>query len=343
MHLPENKNISVSKLNSVFRYKVATYKFYWFWAILECIEEDQNKISKKEIFARMLTLSWYTVNYFHVSFGKQDLIQDAIYKIKGLENIKVDAHKSEIFEKIIKSNNVDVFNILRHFNHNVPHKFLSPWLASGSKNEVYTKSRNQEFNCPYALYDDYIIINENWKNYFIQNLGILKSFICWHLSLFLQARNSNVPSIPNKIIKPVERNGLNKHKTEYWNIILKELGGINCIYTGKKLYEGDYAVEHFIPYQYVVHDMMWNLIPADNSFNSKKSDKLPSFEQYFDSFYNLQKEGFEIIQSYNKKNKFLEDYLPIFPDLKMEKSKYAEYIKPILTVAHNNGFQYLES
>ncbi|GAA4292599.1 hypothetical protein [Aestuariibaculum suncheonense] len=87
---------------------------------------------------------------------------------------------------------------------------------------------------------------------------------------------------------------------------------------------------------------MWNLIPADSSFNSKKGDKLPNFETYFDSFYNLQTNGIDTIKSLTPNNKFLQDYLHIFPDLKVNKQKYKEVVKPLLTIAHNNGFQYLQ-
>lgn len=117
--------------------------------------------------------------------------------------------------------------------------------------------------------------------------------------------------------------------------------GVKCIYTGKILNTGEYAVEHFIPYQFVAHDLMWNLIPADSSFNSRKSDKLPKFDDYFDSFYEIQKVGFDIIKKSTPKNKFLEDYLPLFPNQKIEKGKFEDFIKPMLTIAHNNGFQYL--
>ena len=41
MNLPFDKNISVSKLVSIFRSTSATYKFYWFWAILEAIESGK--------------------------------------------------------------------------------------------------------------------------------------------------------------------------------------------------------------------------------------------------------------------------------------------------------------
>ncbi|WP_367268579.1 HNH endonuclease domain-containing protein [uncultured Pedobacter sp.] len=41
---------------------------------------------------------------------------------------------------------------------------------------------------------------------------------------------------------------------------------------------GSFAVEHFIPYAFVSHDLIWNLIPADPSFNSRKNNKLPGWK-----------------------------------------------------------------
>ena len=87
---------------------------------------------------------------------------------------------------------------------------------------------------------------------------------------------------------------------------------------------------------------MWNLIPAESSFNSKKSSKLPRIDDYFDDFYHLQKEGFDIIKKTSPKNKFLQDYLLIFPKLDFNKSKFQEHIEPMLTIAHNNGFEYMQ-
>lgn len=343
MQLPFSSDIPISKLASVFRNTSATYKFYWFWAILEAVEEGKSTINKKEIFARMLSLSWYTVNYFHISFGKQDLIQQAIFNVKNLENLSIDDKQSVILNRLIKSKNPETIKLLLHFDNNVPHKFLSPWLGSGTRAKVYEQSLDNIINAPYQLYKEHIVINYKWFNYFRNNLGILKSFCFWNLALFLQSRNPNVPDIPNKIHRPIIRGSLNKHKQKFWDIVIYELGYINCIYTNEKLVVGDYIIEHFLPHQFVAHDLMWNLIPADSQFNSKKSDKLPPFEKYFDDFYYLQKEGFEIIKKKSPKNKFLQDYLTIFPELSFDKSRFIEHIQPMLTIAHNNGFQYLKA
>jgi hypothetical protein len=38
----------------------------------------------------------------------------------------------------------------------------------------------------------------------------------------------------------------------------------------------DISLDHYVPWSFVVHDQLWNLIPTTKSVNSKKSDLLPS-------------------------------------------------------------------
>lgn len=341
MHLPRDEKVDVGRLNSVFRNTSATYKFYWFLAIIEAVEEGNSKIPKMELFARMIANAWYTVNYFRVSFGKQDKIQTAIDRIKTIEAIDVDTSKAKIVKRLISGNRGEIAKQLNHFNTNVPHKFLSPWLGTESKATMYELSQHGMNYPPYALYDDVILVQPDWMNYLSRNAGLLKDFCYWNLTLFLQSRNPNVPDIPNKLKRPEKRGSLSKHKKNFWDIVINELNGVECIYTGKKLYRGNYAVEHFIPFQFVAHDQMWNLIPADPSFNSSKGDKLPPFEKYFDSFYELQKEGIAIVKNNKPENRFLEDYLTVFKTLDISKDQFIDCIEPMITIASNNGFQFM--
>lgn len=320
MELPFDSRISIAKLTSVFRNTSATYKFYLFWAILECVEDGKIVIDKKEIFARMISLAWYTVNYFHISFGKQDMIQTAIKRLKEIEALNIDTDQRVIREVLLHSQNPETASILYHFDENVPHKFLTPWVgSSNSRVRPYELSLNEKYNTPYSFLGNTIVIRDRWFRYFLENCGILKTFCYWNLTLFVQRRNPNVPDIPNKIHRPIVRGSLNRHKRKFWDLVIEETGPIRCIYTDKLLEVGDYVIEHFIPYQFVAHDLMWNLVPADRTFNSMKSDKLPNFELFFNSFYELQKEGTDIIKANSPKNSFLQDYLPIFPDLEIEK------------------------
>lgn len=341
MDLPDHEQLPIHLLAACFNNTSATYKFYWFMALLSRVEQGETTIAKRDLFAEMISHAWYTVNYFKVSFGKQDKLQDAIHEIKGLENLTIDADQRLIFQQLSTTNNKTTLRELRYFNSEVPHRFLSPWIRAADAQIVYATSQQLENNCLYALYADHIQINPAWANYLQRHARILKNFCYWNLAVYLQAKNPNVPDIPNKLIKLPIRKALTEQR-KFWDIVLGELGSVDCIYTNKRLTIGDYAVEHFLPYAFVSHDLMWNLIPADRSFNSSKSDKLPPLETYFEPYFSLQRTALEVVQQVAPKHKFLEDYLTIVPDLNLfEHQRVLEQIQPLATIARNNGFETL--
>lgn len=342
--LPYSQNLPVNLLSAVFNNTTATYKFYWLLAIVELVEQEKTEILKREIFSKMISNSWYTINYFHLSFGKYDLLEDAVLKLIDIENLTIDEKQSIVQERLINSTDSETKKILQHFDKNVPHWFLSPWFQGETKTGIYKKSQSFENQSLYALFKDRIIMNTNWIEYLKQNSKLLKSFCYWNLTLFLQNRNPNVPDISNKLIKPAQRNSLQKQTNDYWKIVFDELGSIDCIFTGKRLVfnEKNFALDHFVPYAFVSHDLVWNLLPIDKSFNSSKSDRLPQFDKYFTQFKNLQKIAFNIHKEKHSSNKFLEEYLTIFPTITaFDDVLFENTIQPLLTIANNNGFLYL--
>jgi hypothetical protein len=351
MHLPNSNQIEVNKLASVFNSTSATYKYYWLLAIIDLLEEGYTKQDKRQLFARMISNSWYTVNYFHVSFGKQDNIQMAVEKILKIEQLTIDEKKQNINLRLERSENKQTILELLHFDKNVPHWFLTPWFPklpnetdANHKKRIYSDSQSFWNDSLYALHKHFIVINPKWEEYLKSNAKIIKDFCYWNLTLFLQTRNPNVPDIANKLIKPAIRGSLTIPTNKYWKNVFLKLGSIECVFTNQKLYfeEKNFALDHFIPHNFVSHDLIWNLLPIDKSFNSSKSDKLPIFNKHFDKFCELQKIAFEINKQLNAKSKFMEEYLSIFPSIEtFDKNKFAETIQPLLTIAHNNGFEYL--
>ncbi len=351
MNLPTSDNLPVNKLASVFGSTSATYKFYWLIALIELVEEGYTEIPKRKIFSRMISNSWYTINYFHISFGKQDNLQIAVERIIKEENLTIDEKKNKLDFCLEHSNNKETINQLLHFDKNVPHRFLSPWFPilknendTSFKNRIQSLSQNFEKDSLYALHKDFIQINPVWIPYLKSNAKVLKDYCYWNLALFLQTRNPNVPDIPNKLIKPATRNGLTNQTKNYWKIVFQELGSINCIFTDTKLYfdEKNYALDHFVPHAFVSHDLIWNLLPIEKKFNSSKSDKLPLFDKHFDKFYDLQKTAFEINKHHNSKSKYMDEFLTIFPTIdRFEKEKFSNTIQPLITIASNNGFLFM--
>lgn len=339
---PTYATLPVRCLAACFNNTSATYKFYWLLAVIECVEEGDEVVDKKKLFAKMITNAWYTVNYFQVSFGQQDLIQRSIRRIKEIENIPVDLDKKGIENRLLHSTNSETNKLLRHFNSNVPHWFLSPWYPGVKRADIYKLSQLDENMPLYQLYDEVIVISNTWHQYLEKHSRLIKDYIYWNLCLFLQSRNPNVPDIANKLLKPPVRNALTKQR-KFWDFVISENGPIQCIYTNCLLDIGDYHVEHFVPYSFVSHDLIWNLIPANKTFNIVKSNKLPSVEKYFASFYNLQKLALDTFTEHNPKERLLEDYLHIGADLTttLSKKKLYNTIHPLITIASNNGFEFL--
>ncbi|WP_238387703.1 HNH endonuclease domain-containing protein [Pararcticibacter amylolyticus] len=288
MELPYQERLPVPLLAACFNNTSASYKFYWFLGILNRLEQGETTILKRHLFAEMTAQAWYTVNYFKVSFGKQDKLHEAIERIKGIEILPIDMDRDTIFKRLTQTTNKSTLSELSYFNGEVPHRFLSPWFRTGDKQVVYQSSQCFENDCMYALYLEYIELNPAWIGYLTYHSRILKNFCYWNLAVYLQNRNPNVPDLPNKLIKLPVRKALTTQR-KFWDLVIIELGSVDCIYTNKPLFIGNYSVEHFLPYAFVSHDLMWNLIPANKSFNSSKSDKLPPLDRYFEPFFKLQK------------------------------------------------------
>lgn len=341
MNLPEDFRVDTGCLAGCFKNTTATYKFYWLLALLAEAEQGHEKIEKTSLFAQMVAHAWHTVNYFKLSFGSADKLERAISRIRATEGLTMDASLAEVYRTLVQTQRKETKDELCHFDSNVPHRFLSPWLGSGARGSVYELSQIGYNQPPYALYDDHILLQPAWVAYFKRYAGILRGFCYWQLALFLQARNPNVPDIPNKLIRPEKRGSLYTHKARFWDLVINELGSVDCIYTGRRLGVGEYAVEHFIPFQFIAHDQMWNLIPADPSFNSSKSDRLPPLDRYFDDFYALQREAVNIVKAARPKNRFLEDYLQVFNTHDFDQAAFRRTLEPLLAIAANNGFQYM--
>ena len=59
---------------------------------------------------------------------------------------------------------------------------------------------------------------------------------------------------------------------------------VRDVFTGEPVVSGQYDVDHFIPWSFVMNDELWNLMPMDSSLNSSKSNKLPKWDPFFAGF-----------------------------------------------------------
>ena len=348
MSLPSSESIDVGRLSSIFDNTVATYKYYWFVSIINlvCANSGKRVFSFFEIIAGMIAEAWYPIHYFRLSFGKSDSLESAILRIQTLLNIPIDASKGDIINTILKNaNKPEIKKCLSVFTLNVPYWFLSPWIPRATKQQVEYYSREAFNNCPYAISGKEIIINDPWLEYIKHYAAILKDYAFWNLTGFVQKRNPNVPDIPSKLVKPIQRGNLNiQHR--YWDKFIEATGSIRCIYTNTELGKNQYDLDHFIPWSFVVHDQLWNLLPANPSINSSKSDNIPPLDKYLEPMARLQHEALRVNYGLNPSDTILEDYLVFrcsIPELlEMPEDRFFSLFKdeftPMAQTATNMGF-----
>lgn len=349
MTLPQNNKLPIPTLAGIFSNTTATYKFYWFVALLDIVvKERKTRISFWEIIAGMVAESWYPIHYFKISFGKSDSLFDKSLEIQNAFQISIESDKDKI-KKYLLDNLNGTKKFLRIFTLNVPYRFLSPWIKYTYDEDVVAKSQRFENDCLYAIYGDEIVINDNWVEYLTEHYTILRDFAFWNLTEFLQKRNPNVPDVPSKLIKPLLRDSLTKqHK--FWDAYIETVGSIRCIYTNKPLIAKDYDLDHFIPWSFVSHNLLWNLLPADSSINSSKSNNLPPLDIYLKPYAELHHNALKTIYLKNPNNKILEDYLTVYDSIgelaRMSDDDFCNVLQktflPLAQIAENMGFKYWE-
>ncbi|MBN1182791.1 MAG: HNH endonuclease [Bacteroidales bacterium] len=349
--LPSDLHLPINLLASVFNRTTATYKYYWFLSILELVAQTPNRLifPIRSILSRMIGNVWYPVHYYRISFGLADLLRYNTIEIQKQTKLPIDEDKEKLYQNLINNTDHYVVNLIMHFGKYVPFRFLSPWFPGANNREVVNFSSDFKNCCLYKvdIQKDQIQINPNWSEYLVSNNRILRDFCYWNLILYLQAKNPNVPDIANKLIKPVSRESMTRQR-RFWDTVFMNSESPRCIYTGKPLLISDYVLEHFIPWSFVSHNLIWNLVPVTQTVNSSKSNRLPQIDRFLEPFVNVQKRAVQTVYRLRPRDKILEDYLvlgesiPKILTLSMLefRERYRKLLTPLVQIAENMGYEY---
>ena len=92
-----------------------------------------------------------------------------------------------------------VKSTLRILGYNVPYRFLRPWINTSDDKEMLQRSQTLENDCLYSLHKEkdqfFILLNPMWNTYLHHHYNILADFTYWNLTLFLQAKNPQLPNL----------------------------------------------------------------------------------------------------------------------------------------------------
>lgn len=363
--LPSDQSVNTRVFERLLDYGNLTtsYKLFWFNGIFQEIIAGNKSVSFRRIVCRMICAAWYPVVQYRLNLGIWDKLYDTVIFIQRKYGISPNEKQEVLLDFLDKLNDSEIEKLIINLYKYAPYRLIAPFyenelagLKDGFKNtRIYELSRLDNK----AIYkirggENEIEINDNRFNYIYCNQNIIYGWMNFKLIYFLQKKNPNVPAIPFKLNPPYQRD-LSKAK-RFWNEV-KQYAQLKDIYTNEAFTKenfsryGELSIDHFIPWSFVLHDELWNLVPTFKNINSSKSDRLPKKEAYLNEFCEVQFSAFQVIRRNKAMSKLLEDYMhlnaSLVYDVKnnakgMTKDSFVNSLKdtimPLYQIAYNQGY-----
>ncbi len=353
--LPQSSSLPVSKFQTVLDLKNLnkSYKPFWLWAIISLAKDKKYSrdysgtyyFDTKDIVRKMLTLAWVPVVSYRLNLGYQDQLGEIIKTVSSsISGLKTNWDYIRIEKEIERylDGNRGVYNDLLRF---VPYRLLRPFYDAELRGVPDKKinmavkelaAGNLQF---YSFNDDFIVMPERWFHYLTVNFSIIESWIKYKLVHYLERRNPGIPAISMKLDLSVDRNLTARRK--YWLEFMKNDNAFDII-TGSRVDPGNFHLDHYIPFSFVLHNQIWNLAPLEPVSNLEKSDILPDWDSTFEIFSDNQYRFYSWVQEKSRKT-VLDEYLNVLKD--REVSGYSEFaswlsatLKPQWLAASGMGY-----
>lgn len=294
------------------------YKFYWLEAIVQLISANKTEDTYDEIINKMISNAWYPVLEYHIHlsgiYGK-DIIKDnlerAVLRLQELSQLANNASDIEIINKLHEfSEDKELRFYKKELTKNVPYKALSGFANRGSEKinldssagrlrAYYNKLSQSEILLPYTFNDDkglkrVITFNDGWIQMIRDNTVNILGWIQLEKVKWLQNNNPEVPGLVYKLAPADEKMRKLTNARKLWDAVL-EVKPIVDVFKNEPIDAEKYDLDHFIPWSFVMNDELWNLMPMDSAWNSKKNNKLPKWDLFFDQFADNQFDLYELL------------------------------------------------
>lgn len=294
------------------------YKFYWLEAIVQLISANRTEATYDEIINKMIANAWFPVQEYHIHlsgiYGDGDVkdnLEKAVSRLYELTQLPSNANEIQIMNKLAEfSDDKELHSYKTELTKNVPYKALSGFANKGTEKinlessagrmiAYYNKLSGSELLLPYTFGDDkslkkVVKFNDGWIQMIQDNMVSILGWIKYEKVKWLQNNNPEVPGIVYKLAQDDEKARKLDNVRKLWDAIL-EIRPVKNVFMDGDINRESYAVDHFIPRNFVMNDELWNLMPMDPIQNMKKNKKLPVWENYFGQFANNQFMMYEMI------------------------------------------------
>lgn len=292
------------------------YKYYWLEAIVNLISEGIEETTFDAIIDEMICNAWYSVREFHIHLSGlglngeiRDGLERTIIKLSTISNLPSNASKVEI-KNAIHDHESELSQSKEQLTHMVPYRALAgfftstgltvPWDSVRKMTTVIESFNAQVTALPYTLGTSPRLRKEvhfhpDWIKMIQDQAVQILGWIQYEKVKWLQNNNPEVPGLVYKILPMDDKMRKLGKVHALWDGILS-IHGISDVFTGNPIVPGQYDIDHFIPWSFIMNDELWNLMPLDASLNSSKSNKLPQWNPFFRSFSDNQYLLYQYIQ-----------------------------------------------
>ena len=283
---PPDDRLNIDALAQVFDDTAGSYKFLWFLAILDLLPDhcDGDCVQHCPALAlRMLENAEEPLRRFRLSFGYHDRMAEYLKSAEEYAKFVDARNEGDSIKAARVLSKTTVYGKILAMG---PLFLLSPFLPKHVNKKLkgvvhqYAKQLAEDGQPPLYYFSDNgkdVIIPAAWADYLNTNREIVRGWVLWHWARFLQSRNRNIPGVISKILKP-SKGGLAAPRDFWKRVIQNEPEDARCIYTKEKLSQllpNDFALDHFLPWEFVCHDNLWNLAPTFSGINMSKGARLP--------------------------------------------------------------------
>lgn len=294
------------------------YKFYWLEAIVQLISANRTEATYGEIINKMIVNAWFPVQEYHIHlsgiYGEgevKDNLEKAVSRLFKLSDLPSNADEIQIINKLNEfSDDKELHFYKTELTKNVPYKALSGFANKGTEKidlnssagrmiAYYNRLSGSEILLPYTFNDEkslkkVVSFNDGWIQMIQDNTVSILGWIKYEKVKWLQNNNPEVPGIVYKLTQEDEKARKLENVRKMWDAIL-EIQPVKNVFMEGDINRESYAVDHFIPRNFVMNDELWNLMPMDPIQNMQKNKKLPAWNDYFEQFANNQFIMYELI------------------------------------------------
>ena len=361
LDLPYSERVDVPVLKRIFKSRAASYKYLFFLSLLDILMEDgfqTASIPLERIRLEMLLKSWYPHQFFKLSFGVSDQIPNSLNRLKlpfsenatlfttnGRKELKQAIHASDYTNNSL----LDM----------VQYRLLTPFFEEklrgqkdAAKNRMIAELAFENRMAPRTSFYFFtadlktLIMNHDWMLYFYENFNLVRSFARFEWLDYMQRRNPSVPNLMLKLYPPMARESL-QSQTKFWKHVLDH-SSMNCLFSGEPITKDDLSLDHFLPWSFIAHDQLWNLLPVSRSINSSKLNRLPSFSKYLDGFVDRQYQGLSVYYETTSRQSWKKIIEPYQTDLHLTENEILnkdslgrhlrQTLNPLCGLAEAQGF-----